>query len=102
MHEQIKTTLPKAKELRRDIEKIITLARQDTVARRRLIFSRLRHDAAVKKLFGDVAIHYQNRPGGYVRILKCGHRVGDNAPVAFVQLVDRQGISLAAAEEESR
>ena len=88
-HELIKTTLPKAKELRRVAEPLITLAKNDTVANRRLAFSRLRNDAAVAKLFTDLGIRYQDRPGGYLRILKCGLRAGDKAPMAYVELVDR-------------
>lgn len=88
-HEVIRTTLPKAKELRRHAEPFITLAKQDTVANRRLAFDRLRSKAAVGKLFTDLGPRYQARPGGYVRILKCGFRDGDNAPMALVELVDR-------------
>ncbi|MBB5322276.1 50S ribosomal protein L17 [Marinobacter oulmenensis] len=88
-HELIKTTLPKAKELRRVAEPLITLAKQDSVANRRLAFSRLRNDAAVAKLFDELGPRYSERPGGYLRILKCGFRAGDNAPMAFVELVGR-------------
>ncbi|WP_456445848.1 50S ribosomal protein L17 [Thiolapillus sp.] len=88
-HEMIKTTLPKAKELRRVAEPLITLAKQDSVAKRRLAFSRLRDDAAVGKLFAELGPRYQERPGGYLRILKCGYRPGDKAPMAYVELVDR-------------
>lgn len=88
-HEAIKTTLPKAKELRRVAEPLITLAKDDSVANRRLAFSRLRDKAAVGKLFQELGPRYQERPGGYMRILKCGFRAGDNAPMAFVELVDR-------------
>ena len=89
-HELIKTTLPKAKDLRRVIEPIITHAKNnDTVAARRLAFARLRDRDAVQKLFADLAPRYKERPGGYVRILKCGFRAGDNAPMAYVELVDR-------------
>ena len=88
-HELIKTTLPKAKELRGKIEPLITLAKNDSVANRRLAFARTRSDAVVGKLFTDLGPRYQNRPGGYVRILKCGFRAGDNAPMAYVELVDR-------------
>ena len=87
--EVIKTTLPKAKELRRVAEPLITLAKEDSVANRRLAFSRTRSKAAVGKLFGELGPRYQGRPGGYTRILKCGHRAGDAAPMAFVELVDR-------------
>ncbi len=88
-HEVIKTTLLKAKELRRTAEPLITLARQDTVAKRRLAFARLRDNEAVGKLFSQLGPRYANRPGGYLRILKCGFRRGDNAPMALVELVDR-------------
>ncbi len=88
-HEVIKTTLPKAKELRRVVEPLITLAKNPTVANRRLAFARLRDADAVKKLFDDVAPRFSARAGGYTRILKCGFRVGDNAPMAFIELVDR-------------
>ena len=88
-HEIIKTTLPKAKELRRVAEPLITLAKTDSVANRRLAFDRTRSKEAVGKLFTDLGPRYQERPGGYIRILKCGFRSGDNAPMAFVELVDR-------------
>ena len=88
-HEAIKTTLPKAKELRRVVEPLITLAKEPTVANRRLAFDRLRNRAIVTKLFAELGPRYQARPGGYTRILKMGFRVGDNAPMAFVELVDR-------------
>ena len=88
-HEVIKTTLPKSKELRRVVEPLITLARNPTVANRRLAFARLRDADAVKKLFDEIAPRYATRAGGYTRILKCGFRVGDNAPMAFIELVDR-------------
>ncbi|WP_148861616.1 50S ribosomal protein L17 [Marinobacter fonticola] len=88
-HELIKTTLPKAKELRRVAEPLITLSKNDSVANRRLAFSRLRDDAAVAKLFNELGPRYTDRPGGYLRILKCGFRAGDNAPMAFVELVGR-------------
>ncbi len=88
-HEIIKTTLPKAKELRRVAEPLITLAKEDSVANRRLAFSRTRSKAAVGKLFGELGPRYQDRPGGYLRILKCGYRPGDAAPMAYVELVDR-------------
>ena len=90
-HEMIKTTLPKAKELRRVAEPLITLAKEDSVANRRLAFSRLRDRQVVTKLFNQLGPRYQSRPGGYLRILKCGFRVGDNAPMAYVELVDRPG-----------
>jgi large subunit ribosomal protein L17 len=88
-HELIKTTLPKAKELRRVVEPLITKAKVDTVANRRLAFSRLRDDAVVAKLFSEVGPRYEQRPGGYMRILKAGYRHGDRAPMAWVELVDR-------------
>lgn len=88
-HELIKTTLPKAKELRRVAEPLITLAKVDSVANRRLAFSRLQSKEAVGKLFSNLGPRYQNRPGGYIRILKCGFRAGDKAPMAYVELVDR-------------
>ena len=88
-HELIKTTLPKAKELRRVAEPLITLAKEDSVAKRRLAFARLRDQAAVAKLFGELGPRYKERPGGYLRILKCGYRPGDKAPMAYVELVDR-------------
>ncbi|EZQ13956.1 MAG: 50S ribosomal protein L17 [Pseudomonas sp.] len=97
-NELIKTTLPKAKELRRVAEPLITLAKEDTVANRRLAFDRTRSKEAVGKLFNDLGKRYADRPGGYVRILKCGFRAGDAAPMAYVELVDRP--ELAAASEE--
>ena len=89
LHEQIKTTLPKAKELRRFAEPLITLSKTPTVANRRIAFAKLRDRDVVSKLFNDLGPHFQERPGGYLRILKCGFRNGDNAPMAYVQLVDR-------------
>lgn len=89
-HEQIKTTLPKAKELRRVAEPLITLAKTASVANRRIAFARLGEREIVGKLFDDLGPHFADRPGGYLRILKCGYRAGDNAPMAFVQLVDRE------------
>ncbi|NNG14086.1 MAG: 50S ribosomal protein L17 [Gammaproteobacteria bacterium] len=88
-HELIKTTLPKAKELRRVAEPLITLAKTDTVANRRLAFDRLRDRALVTKLFNELGPRYNERPGGYLRILKCGLRAGDKAQMAYVELVDR-------------
>ena len=88
-HEIIKTTLAKAKELRRVAEPLITLAKEDTVANRRLAFARTRNKAAVGKLFTELGPRYRERPGGYTRILKAGFRVGDAAPVAYIELVDR-------------
>lgn len=98
-HELIRTTLPKAKELRRVVEPLITLAKTDTVAKRRLAFSRLRDRDMVTKLFGELGPRYQARPGGYVRILKCGYRAGDRAPMALVELVDRPAPDAAEADE---
>ena len=95
-HEVIKTTLSKAKELRRVAEPLITLAKNDSVANRRLAFSRLRNDSAVGKLFAELGPRYQKRPGGYMRILKCGFRAGDAAPMAIVELVDRPEIAADA------
>lgn len=88
-HELIRTTLPKAKELRRVAEPLITLAKEDSVANRRLAFARLRNDETVAKLFNELGPRYQDRPGGYLRILKCGIRPGDSAPMAYVELVER-------------
>lgn len=96
-HEQIRTTVPKAKELRRVVEPLITLAKTDSVANRRLAFSRLRDDATVAKLFTDLGPRYKERPGGYLRILKAGYRPGDNAPVAIVQLVEEKENETEAA-----
>lgn len=88
-HELIKTTLPKAKELRKVIERLITASKTDSVAKRRYVFDRIRSKSAVGKLFTTLGPRYVERPGGYVRILKCGFRAGDNAPMAIVELVDR-------------
>lgn len=98
-HELIKTTLPKAKELRRYAEPLITLAKVDSVANRRLAFDRLRSKEAVGKLFNELGPRYQQRPGGYLRILKAGFRAGDNAPMAYVELVDRPDDAVAVDEE---
>lgn len=87
-HEQIRTTLPKAKELRRVVEPLITLSKDPTLANKRLALSRLGDRGAVSKLFDDLGPRFQDRPGGYTRILKCGFRAGDSAPMAYVQLVD--------------
>jgi large subunit ribosomal protein L17 len=100
-HEVIKTTVPKAKELRRVIEPMITLAKKPTVANKRLAFDRLRDRDSVVKLFGELGPRYQARPGGYTRILKMGFRVGDNAPMALVELVDRPEVNEAAADEQN-
>lgn len=97
-HEQIKTTLPKAKELRKVAEPLITLGKTPTVANRRLAYARLRDRPAVSKLFDDLGVRFKDRPGGYLRILKCGNRTGDNAPMAYVQLVDGP---MEKAEKES-
>jgi large subunit ribosomal protein L17 len=100
-HEVIKTTVPKAKELRRVIEPMITLAKKPTVANKRLAFDRLRDRDSVVKLFGELGPRYQARPGGYTRILKMGFRVGDNAPMALVELVDRPEVTEAPADEQA-
>jgi large subunit ribosomal protein L17 len=98
-HEAIKTTLPKAKELRSVIEPMITLAKVDSVANKRLAFSRLRDRDSVTKLFADLGPRFAKRPGGYTRILKMGFRVGDNAPMAFVELVERAEAPVAEASK---
>lgn len=90
-YEIIKTTLPKAKELRRVAEPLITMAKDDSVAKRRLAFSRLQDKAMVGKLFSELGPRYRERPGGYTRILKCGYRSGDSAPMAYIELVGRPG-----------
>ena len=100
-HEIIKTTLPKAKELRRVIEPLITLAKNDSVANRRLAFARTRDKEVVGLLFNVLGPRFQTRPGGYTRILKMGFRVGDNAPMAFVELVDRPDVDAALPVEET-
>ena len=97
-HEVIKTTVPKAKELRRVVEPMITLAKDATLANRRLAFDRLRSRDSVSKLFNDLGPRFKVRPGGYTRILKMGFRVGDNAPMALVELVDRPDVDATAAE----
>ena len=97
-HELIRTTLPKAKELRRVAEPLITIGKTDGVANRRLAMSRLRDKEAVGKLFVELGPRYKERPGGYLRIMKCGFRPGDNAPMAYVELVDRPQVAAAAAE----
>ena len=97
-HEIIRTTLPKAKELRRVAEPLLTIAKEDSVAHRRLAFDRLRSKQAVGKLFNELGPRYVERPGGYLRILKCGYRSGDKAPMAYVELVDRP--RLEEAEDE--
>ena len=97
--EVIKTTLPKAKELRRVVEPLITLAKEDSVANRRLAFARTRSKAAVGKLFSEFGPRYQDRPGGYTRILKCGFRTGDAAPMAYIELVDRPLVNAELEED---
>ena len=99
-HELIKTTLPKAKELRSYAEPLITLAKIDSVANRRLAFDRTRSREAVGKLFGELGPRYQARPGGYIRILKCGYRTGDKAPMAYVELVGRPQLEAAGDAED--
>ena len=99
-HEAIKTTLPKAKELRRVVEPMITLAKVDTVANRRLAFDRLRDRDSVTKLFNVLGPRFAKRPGGYTRILKMGFRVGDNAPMAYVELVERTEVAAEAPAAE--
>jgi large subunit ribosomal protein L17 len=98
-HEVIKTTLPKAKELRRVIEPMITLAKEDNLSNKRLAFNRLRDRDSVVKLFADLGPRFAKRPGGYTRILKMGYRVGDNAPMALVELVDRAETSAEQAAD---
>ena len=105
LHEVIKTTLPKAKELRRVVEPLITKAKSDSVANRRHVFSQLRDDAIVAKLFNELGPFYKDRPGGYVRILKVGFRTGDKAPMAIVQLVDFESgeqTSIEAPQQETQ
>ena len=99
-NEIIKTTVPKAKELRRVAEPLITLAKEDSVAHRRQAFNRLRDRDVVTKLFNELGPRYAERPGGYLRILKCGFRPGDKAPMAYVELVDRPRVEEAAPEAE--
>ena len=98
-HEVIKTTLPKAKELRRVIEPLITLAKTDSVANRRLAFARTRNDEVVAKLFNELGPRFSTRPGGYTRIIKCGVRTGDKAPMAYIELVDRPETTTDSAAE---
>jgi large subunit ribosomal protein L17 len=98
-HELIKTTVPKAKELRRVAEPLITLSKVDDVAKRRLAFDRLRDKEMVGKLFTDLGPRYQERNGGYIRILKCGYRSGDNAPMAYVELIDRPAVEEIEEED---
>lgn len=89
-HEEIITTVPKAKELRGFVERLITISKVDTVAKRRIVFSRIRSKEAVAKLFNELGPRFKERPGGYLRVLKCGYRAGDKAPMAIVQLVDKK------------
>ena len=98
-HEIIKTTLPKAKELRVFAEPFITLAKQDSVHNRRIAFNRLRNKATVGKLFSDIGPRYQERPGGYLRVLKCGFRTGDKAPMAYVEMIGREIAEESEVEE---
>ncbi len=97
-HELIRTTLPKAKELRGFAEPLITLSKEDSVAKRRLAFSKLRDRDVVTKLFNVLGPRYKTRPGGYVRIIKCGFRTGDQAPMAYVELVDRPEVELSSED----
>ena len=99
-HELIKTTLPKAKELRSYAEPLITLAKKDCVANRRVAFDGTSDKAAVGILFGELGPRYQERPGGYIRILKCGYRAGDKAPMAYVELVDRPQVEAVEDDED--
>jgi large subunit ribosomal protein L17 len=101
-HEAIKTTVPKAKELRRVVEPLITLAKEPTLANKRLAFDRLRNRDNVVKLFNVLGPRFKARPGGYTRILKMGFRVGDNAPMAYVELVERTEVVEAAAEDQAK
>jgi large subunit ribosomal protein L17 len=98
-HELIRTTVPKAKELRRVAEPLITRAKEDSVANRRIAFSRLRDRDAVQKLFNEIGPRFKARPGGYMRILRCGFRPGDNAPMAYVELLDRPASAVAVSAE---
>lgn len=100
-HEAIKTTVPKAKELRRVVEPLITLAKEPTLANKRLAFDRLRNRDNVVKLFNVLGPRFQTRPGGYTRILKMGFRVGDNAPMAYVELVERTEVAEVAADDQA-
>ena len=100
-HELIRTTVAKAKELRGKVERLITLAKVDSVANRRLAFARLRDRDAVTKLFTEIGPRYASRPGGYTRVLKCGFRTGDKAPMAFIELVDRPIVEAPAETEEA-
>jgi large subunit ribosomal protein L17 len=101
-HEQIRTTLPKAKELRRVAEPLITMGKNPSLANRRLAFSRLRDREIVGKLFDDIGVRFKDRPGGYLRVLKTGYRTGDAAPMAIVQLVERKSVTAEAAEKPAK
>jgi large subunit ribosomal protein L17 len=101
-HETVRTTLPKAKELRRVVEPLITLAKEDGTSRRRLAFDRLRDDVAVGRLFKELGPRFKDRPGGYLRILKIGYRVGDSAPMAIVQLLDQPVAATESKEPRTR
>lgn len=100
-HEIIRTTLPKAKELRRVVEPLITLAKTDGAVKRRMAYDRIRDRAAVTKLFNELGPRYKDRPGGYLRIMKCGFRPGDSAPVAYVELVNRPERESAETEQSA-
>ena len=101
-HELIKTTLAKAKTLRRVAEPLITRAKSDTLANRRVVFARLRDRDMVTKLFGELGPRYKARPGGYTRVLRCGNRAGDNAPMAYIELVDRPAQAVGGKPEEKK
>jgi large subunit ribosomal protein L17 len=101
-HELIKTTLPRAKELRRIAEPLITMAKEDSLSHRRLVFNRTRSDRTVGKLFNELGPRYKARPGGYTRILKCGYRHGDNAPMAYIELVDRPAVVREESDETAQ
>jgi len=101
-HEQIRTTLPKAKELRRVAEPLITMGKNPSLANRRLAFSRLRDREIVGKLFDDIGVRFKNRPGGYLRVLKVGYRTGDAAPMAIVQLVERKSVATGSEEKPAK
>jgi large subunit ribosomal protein L17 len=101
-HEQIRTTLPKAKELRRVAEPLITMGKNPSLANRRLAFSRLRDREIVGKLFDDIGVRFKDRPGGYLRVLKIGYRTGDAAPMAIVQLVERKSVAAEPAEKPAK
>lgn len=98
-HELIRTTVPKAKELRRVVEPLITMAKSDELAKKRIVYARTRDRSSVTKLFGELGPRYKDRPGGYLRILKCGYRVGDAAPMAIVELVDRPVVEIESTAD---